>query len=162
MCALIKTRCRFVSSISTFASVALTSLCLPSLLHAQVQILTGYERLTIADGLSNNEIHCIFQDSRGFLWIGTLDGLNRYDGYSFKAFKHDPADSTSISDNCVTSICEDRAQRLWIGTGNGLNRFDPITETFTSYKPDSNSTAPENSLSGNNITTLFQDQGGNL
>ncbi|MGH7599780.1 MAG: two-component regulator propeller domain-containing protein, partial [bacterium] len=131
-------------------------------LHAQVKILTGHERLTIADGLSNNEVHCIFQDSRGFLWFGTLDGLNRYDGYTFKVFKHDPSDSTSISDNCINAICEDRAQRLWIGTGNGLSRFDPDTETFASYKPDSNSAAPGNSLSGNNITTLFLDQGGNL
>ncbi len=137
---------------------ALMSSALPTL-PAQVKILTEYERLTIADGLSNDGVQCIFQDRRGFLWFGTVDGLNRYDGYTFKVFKYDPVDSASLSDNNVLSICEDRAGRIWVGTANGLNRFDPNTETFTHFKHALND---PNSLSGNCITALCEDRDGNL
>jgi signal transduction histidine kinase/ligand-binding sensor domain-containing protein len=151
MRALAKTICLSVSLI--FALTGAASL------HAQVKILTDYERLTIAHGLSNNEIHCLFQDSRGFLWIGTANGLNRYDGYDFTVFKHEPGDSTSIAFSWVNAIYEDRGKRLWIATAAGLSRFDSDTETFTNYKHDPND---PNSLSGNEITALHEDANGNL
>ncbi|MBI3195757.1 MAG: hypothetical protein HYZ34_15015, partial [Ignavibacteriae bacterium] len=92
------------------------------------------ERLTVDDGLSQNFIFKIFQDSRGFIWIGTKDGLNRYDGNNFVVYRHDPFDSTSLSDNEVTEIIEDRNGVLWIGTNDGgLNCFDRATERFTRY-----------------------------
>ena len=75
-----------------------------------------FEHLNSEDGLSQNAGLAIFQDSRGYLWIGTQDGLNRYDGYSFKTFKHDPEDPTSISHNSILSMAEDKDGTLWIGT----------------------------------------------
>ncbi|MBK9600612.1 MAG: hypothetical protein IPO36_02035 [Anaerolineales bacterium] len=96
-----------------------------------------FEHLTIEDGLSQNAGLAIFQDSRGYLWIGTQDGLNRYDGYGFKIYKHDPDDPNSLSHNSILSMGEDKNGSLWIGTwGGGLNRYDPATETFTRYLTD--------------------------
>src|SRR5512135_3509324 len=86
--------------------------------------VTRFEHLTIEDGLSQNAGLAIFQDRKGYLWIGTQDGLNRYDGYNFKVYKHDPDNPKSISYNSILSIAEDRDGYLWIGTwGGGLNRF---------------------------------------
>src|SRR5688500_15427670 len=75
-----------------------------------------FDHLTIDDGLSQNAGLAIFQNSRGFLWVGSQDGLNRYDGYTFKIFKHDPDDPTSISHNSILSIAEDNEGYLWMGT----------------------------------------------
>lgn len=122
--------------------------------------IVQFEHLSIEDGLSQNAGLAIFQDSRGYLWIGTQDGLNRYDGYAFKVFKHDPDDSTSLSNNSILSVTEDTDGSLWIGTwGGGLNRFDPATETFTRYPADPNDPA---SLSDSTVTTIKQDSNGNL
>lgn len=102
-----------------------------------------FNKITTDQGLSNNSIWCIYKDSRGFIWFGTADGLNRYDGYNFTVFKNNPSDPYSISDNFISSIVEDHQGNLWIGTqGGGLNRFDPVTERFTPFyhhKGDTNS-----------------------
>jgi len=74
-----------------------------------------FEHLTIEDGLSQNAGLAIFQDSRGYLWVGSQDGLNRYDGYSFKIFKHDPDDPNSLSHNGILAIAEDTDASIWIG-----------------------------------------------
>ncbi|RPJ24874.1 MAG: GGDEF domain-containing protein [Chloroflexi bacterium] len=116
--------------------------------------MVRFEHLTIQDGLSQNTGQTIIQDSRGFLWIGTQDGLNRYDGYTFTVFKHDAEDPASISNNNILTIAEDQDGYLWIGTSDGLNRFDPATETFTRYKNVPNDL---NSLTHNTITCIFQD-----
>jgi len=79
----------------------------------------GYEQ-----GLSNSTIECIFQDSRGFIWIGTRDGLDRYDGSEMTVYRNRGGDTLSLSDDYVRSIAEDGAHRLWVGTSNGLNCFD--------------------------------------
>src|SRR5512135_2343428 len=84
--------------------------------------IVRFEHLSSKDGLSQNAGLDIFQDSRGYLWIGSQDGLNRYDGYSFKVYKHDPEDPTSISHNSILKITEDENGILWIGTwGGGLS-----------------------------------------
>ena len=122
--------------------------------------IVQFEHLTIEDGLSQNAGLVIFQDSTGFLWIGTQDGLNRYDGYSFKIFKHDPENVNSLSHNAVLAITEDQHGYLWVGTwGGGLNRFDPATETFTRYRSDAD--APD-SLSNDVVTSIKEDTGGAL
>ncbi len=92
-----------------------------------------FENFSIADGLSQNNVTCILQDSRGFLWVGTQAGLNCYTGKSFMVFKNDPDDIHSISDNMIYDIAEDRQGNIWIATENGLNSFERETHTFTSY-----------------------------
>jgi len=96
-----------------------------------------FERISIKQGLSHNTVNCILQDSKGFMWFGTDDGLNKYDGYSFTVYKHDPNDSHSLSHNQVWALFEDSTGMLWVGTfGGGLNRFDRATEQFTRYDAD--------------------------
>jgi len=94
----------------------------------------------VNQGLSQGSVVCILQDRHGFLWFGTQDGLNRYDGYEVANFKHDPADSTTLNDNFVITIAEDSGGTLWMGTLNTpqtLNRFDRATETFAHVSSDS-------------------------
>lgn len=134
-------------------------------LHAQISKNPAwqnfkFERLSVEQGLSQCTVGAIFQDRRGFLWIGTSDGLNRYDGYSFKHYKHIPGDSTSLSHNAVTAIAEDGLGRLWIGTGEGgLNRFDPQHDRFVRYR---HVPRDPQSLSHNHIEVIFSDSYGVL
>jgi len=90
----------------------------------------------IEQGLSNNAVTSIFQDHYGFMWFGTYDGLNRYDGYGFKIFRSFINDSTSINDNHISVITEDANHRLWIGSEKGLNIYNPVKSNFysTTYK----------------------------
>src|SRR4051794_34799380 len=80
---------------------------------AQKQSLK-FEHLDINDGLSQNNVKCILQDSRGFMWFGTRDGLNKYDGYKFTVYKNDIQDSNSISNNFISEIVEDAGGIIWI------------------------------------------------
>ena len=90
-----------------------------------------FKHLNVEDGLSQSAVTCIFQDKAGFMWFGTQDGLNRYDGYNFKVFKNNPKDSTSLSDNFIFSIYEDESGTLFIETQTGkFNRYDPASESF--------------------------------
>lgn len=124
--------------------------------------LTGekFKNLTVDHGLSQNSVYAIVQDRRGFMWFGTKDGLNRYDGYSFRIFKHDPADSTSISDNFVTRLYEDTQGRLWVGTQNGgINLYDRTHETF--YRVFTHPNAPKG-IHSHNINDIAEDHSGNI
>jgi ligand-binding sensor domain-containing protein/signal transduction histidine kinase len=92
-----------------------------------------FRHLQVENGLSNNAVICSLQDKRGFLWFGTKDGLDRFDGYSFKIFRNDPDDSSSIGSNFIHALYEDDAPDgpLWVGTEKGLYRFDASTERFS-------------------------------
>lgn len=118
-----------------------------------------FHHLTINQGLSQNSINFIVQDDRGFIWIGTQIGLNRYDGYSFRAYENNPRDTNSLSNNFITSICKDSIGNFWIGTYNGFNKFDIKTERFTQYKHDPNN--PQ-SISSSRIKTICLDKTGML
>ncbi|MFT4929437.1 MAG: hypothetical protein ACI8WB_005570, partial [Phenylobacterium sp.] len=86
--------------------------------------VTRFDRLSVEHGLSQSSVLSIVQDRKGFLWFATQDGLNRYDGYSFKVFRHNPDDAHSISGNSINTLTIDSAGVLWIGTlGGGLNRY---------------------------------------
>jgi signal transduction histidine kinase/ligand-binding sensor domain-containing protein/CheY-like chemotaxis protein/AraC-like DNA-binding protein len=87
-------------------------------------------RLNIDRGLSNNSVRCIFQDHNGFMWFGTYDGLNRYDGYGFKVFRNILEDTNSLPHNFIYVITEDSTCNLWIGTGQGIAIYDMATGQF--------------------------------
>jgi len=119
-----------------------------------------FERLGIKQGLSQNSVLCILQDSQGFLWVGTQGGLNRYDGYEFKVFHHDPEDSNSISSDYILSLHEDKSGTIWIGTyDGGLNKYDPLTEKFHAFKHEEDN---ENSIGSNRISAIASDSAGNV
>jgi len=119
-----------------------------------------FEHISIAQGLSQGTVFCILQDSKGFMWFGTQNGLNRYDGNTFKVYDYDPRNPNSLSYNMVLSIYEDKSGMIWVGTwGGGLNKFDPKTEKFTVYKSDPQK---PDSLSDNNINAIYEDRSGSL
>lgn len=128
------------------------------------QILSAQQavvnHLTINDGLSQNYIYTMCQDAKGFLWFGTKDGLNRYDGYSFKIYRKDNADSLSLSDNNVYSILDDGEHALWIGTANGgLLKYDRLKQQFHRIPHDPTN---DNSISSNHIRVIKRSSRGNF
>ena len=107
-----------------------------------------FSHISTEQGLSSSEVWSVLRDRRGFMWFGTLDGLNRYDGYKMKVFKHALTDPTSLSDNKIRTVVEDRAGTLWIGTGtaasiatNGRRRPSPAFNMTRRILPVSAATA---------------------
>lgn len=93
-----------------------------------------FARLATAQGLSQTRVQQIVQDDQGFIWFGTQYGLDRYDGYKFKVFTHDPARADSLGGVYIRSLFKDHSGCLWIGSDQTLDRFDPKTETLTHYR----------------------------
>ncbi|WP_205511534.1 hybrid sensor histidine kinase/response regulator transcription factor [Longitalea arenae] len=145
-------RCNFL-----FGMLALLLIC-PALGFAQAATLR-FNHISGEQGLSNSTIECIFQDDRGFIWFGTRDGLNRFDGNHMVVYRYNAADSNSISDNYIRCISQDRSGVIWVGTSNGLNRFDPKTGRFTRFK-----CSPHNlsSISHNLVTSICESKTGEL
>lgn len=96
-----------------------------------------FKHLTSADGISQSEIYTFLEDSRGFMWFGTVDGLNRYDGYHIQIFNTNRNDLHSLSNNTIRCLTEDQSGRIWIGTDNGLNLYDPQTELICQIRVNS-------------------------
>lgn len=118
-----------------------------------------FEHISVDNGLSSTSVYAITQTRDGFLWVGTQNGLNRYDGYGFKAYNFTPGNISSLTNNWVKALCVDGAGNLWVGTSSGLNRYFPETESFNSYfhhKPQ------KNSLADNNIWSMYSDREGTV
>jgi signal transduction histidine kinase/ligand-binding sensor domain-containing protein/CheY-like chemotaxis protein len=119
-----------------------------------------FEHLTVQQGLSDNTIFCILQDSKGFMWFGTQEGLNRFDGYGFKIYPNNPKTAYSLSNGNTWSLFEDQRGVMWVGTqGGGLNKYDRERDRFTCYRNDPNDPT---SLSDDYVRTIYEDQKGAL
>ncbi|MCW3103682.1 MAG: rsbU 6 [Bacteroidetes bacterium] len=119
-----------------------------------------FGHITADQGLSMGVVNCILQDSRGFMWFGTQDGLNKYDGYNITVYKHNPLDSNSLSNNFINTLYEDREGILWIGTdGGGIEAYSLITGKFTHHQYEREK---KNSISNNKIRSIIEDKEGML
>ncbi len=137
----------------------LVSLLMPAPALGQAPSIS-FERITIEDGLSQSTVNCMLQDDSGFMWFGTQDGLNRYDGYDFLVHKLIPGEPTSLSNDWIRTVLRDAAGRMWIGTGGGgLNRWDRSSDAFIRFQHDPASPA---SLSGNRVQIIQRDRAGNI
>ena len=129
-------------------------------LHAQHDEI-AFEHISTERGPWHGTVNSIIQDKQGFIWLGTANGLLRYDGYTFKEYKRNPADSNSISGNNIWSICEDSRGDLWIGTsGRGLNRYIRTEDRFIRYKYDPKDST---SLGGDqDVPWVYEDATGEI
>jgi signal transduction histidine kinase/DNA-binding response OmpR family regulator/streptogramin lyase len=117
----------------------------------------SFNNFAVKDGLSNNKVNTILQDINGFIWLGTEDGLNRFDGYRFKIYRNNPLDSNSISDNYIWSLFEDEDGNLWIGTKSGeLNLYDLKSDSFRHWKIETRS------IKESGIIAILKDSNGNV
>jgi len=118
-----------------------------------------FRHLGESDGLSSPKVTAVAQDRLGFIWVATIDGLNRYDGYQVQEYRRSDSDPGSLSSNVVTSLLPARNGAVWVGTsGGGLNRYDPATETFTNYRAGSASAT----LPGDDVLALAEDGAGRI
>ena len=119
-----------------------------------INVIPFFENISIKDGLPENSITCILQDYLGYLWLGTQNGLVRYDGYTMKIFQPEENDSTGIVGRRITVIFEDRDKSLWIGTLNGLNKLVRENDSFESFQFSKTDT---NSINSNEIYSIYED-----
>jgi two-component sensor histidine kinase/ligand-binding sensor domain-containing protein/PAS domain-containing protein len=137
----------------------LIPLTFPGNAYAQ-ESTTQFHHIIAAQGLSQSSIYCILQDHEGFMWFGTQDGLNKYDGYNFTVYTYNEFDPKSLSDNLITTIYEDKSGIIWVGTDSGgLNKFNRETESFTHYTHNSNQ---PDTLGANRVLSIYEDEPGTL
>ncbi|TEW67969.1 hybrid sensor histidine kinase/response regulator [Mucilaginibacter phyllosphaerae] len=118
-----------------------------------------FSRLDITNGLSHNQINAILKDNKGYMWFGTLSGLNKYDGYKFKVYKHIEGDTTSLDDDFIVSIAEGPESKIWIETRNGYNIYDPVTGRFSH---DINGYLKRLNIPAAGLTAVKKDRFGNF
>jgi two-component sensor histidine kinase/ligand-binding sensor domain-containing protein len=118
-----------------------------------------FNRISTSEGISHTTVRKIIQDSHGFIWIGTQQGLNRFDGYQFEVFNHFPDDPQSLSNDWIYDIFEDGQGRIWVATDGGMDLYEPQSKTFRHYRhnPDDPKSLPHNS-----VRTIFQSKDGTL
>lgn len=119
-----------------------------------------FTRIGLHEGLSQSSVFSICQDYLGFMWIGTRDGLNRYDARKFTTYRNTPSDSTSLSDNYILSLLEDSKKRLWVGTSGGINLYDRYTDRFVRFPLVNNQSG--NVLSEPNVSAITEDRSGRI
>lgn len=118
-----------------------------------------FHNLYLEDGLSQASVSCITQDFKGYMWFGTQDGLNRYNGYQFKVYRPDPENPASISNNSIWALFTDHDGVMWVGTYGGLNRYQQETDSFIHYQHDP---SDQQSLSHNDVRAIYEDLDGLL
>jgi ligand-binding sensor domain-containing protein len=129
-------------------------LLLAQQVHAQTSPFR-FDHYTIKDGLSQSQAYSIFQDSFGYIWIGTQDGLNRFDGNEFRVFKNDPFDSTTLTHNWVWTVQEDNEGNIWAGTFQGLCKYIRKENRFIQYYHKLHDST---SISGNRPNYILKDK----
>lgn len=112
-----------------------------------------FRHISTQEGLSHNSVFSILKDSRGFMWFATDDGLNKYDGYKFTPYKHDPLNLHSISSSSINALLEDDQQNIWVASAGGIDRFDRQREIFIRYRHHNPGLA---------IKNIFQDSKKNI
>lgn len=141
----------------------LTIICILSCMnistsYANISENFNFKNITIEDGLSQSTVETIYQDSKGYIWIGTNDGLNRYNGHEFKYYKHDEYDKNSIAHNYIVDIIEDKKGYIWVSTINGLSRIDTDKDEIKNYYSDKNN----GNLSDSNLWQILYTTEGKL
>lgn len=117
-----------------------------------------FTHITTDNGLSHSTVQCMLKDRYGFMWFGTEDGLNRYDGYNFIVYRNNPKDKHSLSSNNITALYEDKQGNVWVGTNYGLNRYSRATDSFVNFLSGSD----PRSISDHAISCITEDHTGNL
>lgn len=118
-----------------------------------------FSLLDINNGLSHNQVKCFLKDSRGFLWVGTEAGLNRYDGYGFKVYKYNSQDTSSLVGNSIIKLFEDPDGNIWVQTNYGLSIFDPISGQFYTHPQ---AFLEKYNLPGYDLRNIQKDKQGNF
>lgn len=162
MCSKHLIRPKFPHRLLTLVVPLLAALVVVSLVQpvrAQEPVI-HFEHLNLDNGLSDNTVYSIVQDQTGFMWFGTQNGLNKFDGYQFTVYRNDPFDPTSVSNDNAGNIYIDHDGYIWVGTwGGGVDRLDPRTGQFKNYTLNPND---PNSLSSDRVQTIFQDSRGTV
>jgi len=136
-----------------------TGMMVGAIWHLNGQAAASFQYLSKKDGLSQASVFAIAQDSAGFMWFGTRNGLNKFDGYQFKVYKKDSSDHSLVADDIRHLYSDPLTHHLWIGTISGLGRYQPGTDRFTNYL---NSSTDSTSLTDNVIRQIFRDSKGRL
>ncbi|MFN8145729.1 MAG: two-component regulator propeller domain-containing protein [Bacteroidia bacterium] len=142
-----------------FLLVFLLYCSLRGLAEGRLSSTLRFGRISVDKGLSQSTVFCSYQDSQGFLWFGTDDGLNKYDGYNFEVYKFDPTDVKTLSNNSIHVIFEDSKKNLFVGTDNGLNLYNPQNGSFKRFQNIPNDPS---SLSSNIVSSIVEDKEGTV
>lgn len=129
-------------------------------IQAQDPRSAEFSVISLEQGLSQGSVRAIVQDRLGFMWFGSQDGLNRYDGNNITIYRHNEEEPASLSNNFILAIALDSTGQLWIGTRDGVSRMDPVTRKFTVFRPDSSH--PANGVAGRLCQAIHVDPDGSI